>query len=285
MIKFDQITDNLYAITDGSTIGNVGLIVNNGKVSVIDASMYPLMGSKIRKKGATYGNIENLIITHYHFDHIGGIQAFSDLPIISSSNTYDNMKKALNNQWKPSEISKFINSADEKTRELFEGFKIETPNKTFENNINVGNFSVKHVGGHTSGSSLIFYDDDRAVFAGDNLFIERYPWGGDPSADPYKWVNIFAEIIEYKPKIIIPGHGPVIFSLDPIKEYMKYFNKIITLCENNIVDGVDKENIIDDLFNIDFLPVKNKEAKRKTIEHFYTIIKDKIENNKKDLMK
>ncbi|MBK8505081.1 MAG: hypothetical protein IPL46_24475 [Saprospiraceae bacterium] len=61
-------------------------------------------------------------------------------------------------------------------------------------------------GGHTDGDLLVWMPEDKIVFMGDQLFVQRYPYLGEGDlnylSDILQWVSSTLD-----PMICVPGHG------------------------------------------------------------------------------
>ncbi len=265
-------TENTYAITDGSTVGNVGLIsVESGKF-LIDTSMYPKVARNIRKSldSIKGGRLVGGVFTHYHFDHTGGSQEFHDVPMYGHELTLKNFEK----NYLSEEFMKRIKEQDETNQ--FGDLKVTPPSKIFSTNPyvpeEIGNIEIIHTGGHTSGSVLIHFKTDDAIFAGDNLFVGRYPWGGDPSASPYDWRSAMDVIMDLKPKWIIPGHGSPIESLKEVKAYHEYISKVITMVEKAKEESTPEDKALEEVLEIEFLPEAREGMKSGTLKRWVSVI-------------
>ena len=64
------------------------------------------------------------------------------------------------------------------------------------------------MGGHTDCSSIVTVRGSGVVFFGDLLFVGRFPFAGDETADPDAWIAALEYIIALKPDSTVPGHGP-----------------------------------------------------------------------------
>jgi uncharacterized sulfatase len=272
----DKITDSLYAHTEGKTIGNVGLIATEVGNFVIDTSMFPSMARDIRiqvEKIKT-GKLSAAIWTHYHGDHSLGSQAFREAPIYAHESAAHNFTTQYTNE----NLKEILANQPEERRQLMGGLEITPPTKTFdvspymldENN----SIILYQVGGHTDGSTLIHYKEENAIFAGDDLFANIYPWGGDPTASPYDWVNAMDKILEINPKLIIPGHGGVLYNLKEVEYFKSYFLKVIESSKSMVMDNTDEDTAYDELSNIDFYdPGDMVQRKEGTLRHCYKIVK------------
>jgi len=70
-------------------------------------------------------------------------------------------------------------------------------------------FEIRHAGAaHTLGDSFVWMPDLGVMFSGDIVYVERM-LGSGPAHDSASWVDVFDAMAAYKPKYIVPGHGPV----------------------------------------------------------------------------
>lgn len=278
MAYLEKINDYLYAHTAGKTIGNVGVIANDNGNFLIDTSMYPAVARDLRVEleHIKTGKIVAVFLTHYHADHVFGNQIFKDKPIYGHHHIAENLKQNYNEDY----LKKRQQEATDEQKEMFKDLQITLPNKVYTENPLVvdedNTIKIYLVGGHTSGSSIIHYEEEQAIFAGDDLFAGRYPWGGDTTASPYEWVQAMDKIIELSPKVIIPGHGDVLYSVEEAKKFKTYFLKIIEIGEKLASENVVEERALEDLGAIDFYdPGERVQMKQMTLKHCYKVIRAK----------
>jgi glyoxylase-like metal-dependent hydrolase (beta-lactamase superfamily II) len=273
MEYLEQITDQIFAHTKGKTVGNVGVIATDNGNYIIDTSMFPVIARDIRTEiqSIKTGKLLGAILTHYHLDHTAGNQHFHP-HIHSHVKVLENMKSS----YKQEEIIKSLEQREDK--QLFDGMTITYPTHTFETNPyhpdESDTIEVYRVGGHTNGSSLIYYKEEAALFAGDDLFAGLFPWGGDPTASPYDWLAATEMMINLDPKIIIPGHGEVQYNMQEVNKLHEYLSNVIQTGEESIKDASPKEKVIEDLMDIDFNPARNPDMKERTLDQWYSIIKE-----------
>lgn len=269
---FEQVTENTFAIADGSTVGNVGLIASSSGNFLIDTSMYPKVARSIRKSQEIIksGRLVGGVFTHYHFDHTGGAQEFHDIPLYGHQLEKENFEK---NYLKDDFISR-VQSQDKEGN--FHDLKPTLPSRVFSSNPFMPEEDEKirflHTGGHTSGSVLIHFEPDHVIFAGDNLFVGRYPWGGDPTASPYDWKEAMEIILSIKPKWIIPGHGSPIEDLKVITDYKDYIERVISTGETLKAEGTDIEKALEELSDLEFLPEAREGMKQSTLKQWLAVI-------------
>ena len=86
-----------------------------------------------------------------------------------------------------------------------------------EKRLRVGSFDflIRHVGpAHTPEDLVVFVPKLGVLFSGDLFFRGRIPFVGQ--ADSRLWIASLERLIDYKPRVVVPGHGPV--STDPLTD-------------------------------------------------------------------
>lgn len=279
----EKISDSIYAHTKGKTIGNIGVISSDKGNFLIDTSMYPAVARELRVEleNIKTGNIKAVILTHYHGDHTWGNIAFKDKHIYGHHQILENLKNAVNTRWNEQAIKEYIaRDSDKKT--LLEGLEFHFPDKLFDQKkIQLeedSSITIHHVGGHTSGSSIIHYQPENVVFAGDDFFNDGFPYVGDPSSSIYDWIHALEFIKTLRPSIIIPGHGDVDFTLNGISKLLDYFVNIKELGEKLVMEGLDQDSVIKEFDNIDFHKPQESDMKKTSLNQCYSVIKNKVKS-------
>ena len=282
---FEKVTENTYAHTKGETIGNVGVIASETGNFLIDTSMFPKIARKIRievEKIKT-GKVAGAILAHYHADHTWGAMIFKDKPLHAHELVHKNMKRSLAENWSKDSIASYL-AANPERKEMLEELEITLPNSIFRTReyrlSEDETIMLLKVGGHTDGSTLIFYEEENVLFAGDDLFAGIYPWGGDQTASPYAWINALDVILELKPKHIVPGHGPVQDNLKEVEHLKSYLKNVVATAETLVVENTPRDRVVEELGKIGFHSPKSKDFKQATLHRFYEVILKKISKRK-----
>lgn len=128
-----------------------------------------------------------LVLTHWHWDHIFGMNAFQ-VPIISHSKTQDKIKELLKLSWEDRDIDLRVKEGTE-IPFCANAMKIELGNQrdillsepdiTFETRmeLNLGGLScvIEHVGGdHSDDSIIVYIREEKCLFIGDCLYANLY---------------------------------------------------------------------------------------------------------------
>ena len=210
-------------------MSNAGFVVTDDGVVVFDALGTPALGeamvAAIRK--ITAQPIRRVIVSHYHADHVYGLQA---------------LKRAGAEVWAQRRSEAYFTSGlaadrlEQRKRDLFpwvdESTRIVRPDVWLEGDTDFRlggvTFRIVYSGGaHAPEDLLMFVVEERVLFAGDLLFAGRVPFVGN--ADSLGWIRAMDAIIPMKPAVVVPGHGPasrdVERDLALTRDYLAYLRR------------------------------------------------------------
>lgn len=198
---------------------NAGFVVTDGGVVVFDALGTPTAGYRLlqRIREVTDQPIERVVISHYHADHIYGLQAFKDHagnpPVWAQILTNGYFGGTSASQGEDAQ-----RRLEQRREALFpwvdEHTRIVPPDHTFEDEITfeVGgiSFMLKHLGpAHAPGDSIMLVKDYGVLFSGDVIYKGRVPFLDSPETDIQRWLRGLRYLTELTPQpvYVIPGHG------------------------------------------------------------------------------
>ena len=220
-------------------ISNAGFVVTGDGVVVVDALGSPALVNELiaEIRRVTAEPIRCLIVTHFHADHSYGLQAFKAAgaailahPAAKEYLNSDTAQRRL--EASRLEMAPWIN-AD--TRLLpSDGWLDAT-----ETTLRVGRmgFIIRHVGpAHTPEDLVVFVPQRSMLFAGDLVFRGRIPFVGQ--ADSRQWIASLSRLIDFKPALLIPGHGPVsdspLADLQLTRDYLVHLRKTMAEAAANL---------------------------------------------------
>jgi glyoxylase-like metal-dependent hydrolase (beta-lactamase superfamily II) len=221
-------------------ISNAGVVVAPDGVVVIDALGSPSLAERlvaeIRK--ITDKPIQYVIVTHFHADHVYGLQVFKDLgaKVIAQEEgklylTSDTAKLRL--EVSREELAPWVN---DKTR--LEGADIWVIDDE-QMMLSGWQFDLLKVGpAHTPDDLSVYVPAENVLFAGDLMFQGRIPFVGN--ADSAGWIESLDRLMTLTPAVVVPGHGP--HSTNPgqdlqfTRDYLKYLRDAMREPAENLDD-------------------------------------------------
>lgn len=190
-------------------ISNAAFVVTPGGVVVIDALGSPVLATRliaeIRK--VTPQPITHVIVTHYHADHIYGLQIFKALGahIIAhrAAKVYLNSETArLRLETSRQQLAPWV---DAQTRLVEADEWIDGDRELVVGGVH---FQIKPLGpSHTPEDLSVYLPAQKVLFAGDLVFRSRIPYVGQ--ADSRRWIVALDNLLALDMAVIVPGHGPI----------------------------------------------------------------------------
>lgn len=279
----ERVTERTYANTRGEGRGNFGAIIMPNYVVAIDSGMYPSVAREFRTniERTAGAPVTRLILTHYHGDHVFGNQIFKDCQIISSRDLTTRMREVAASQWTREKLEEAAKIRPESYGKLdLDSLEITFPTKVFDESITLRDegfkILVKRVGGHTADSTYVFFPEERVLFAGDLIFAQTFPWGGDATADPDEWITVLKELQRLSIEKIIPGHGPVC-DLNEVQAYLDFFEPVARTMKELIAGGRTLEEVVNFDCYPEFYASETPERRRDTLAQWYRVYKTKLE--------
>ncbi|XP_065093796.1 beta-lactamase-like protein 2 homolog [Ochlerotatus camptorhynchus] len=144
--------------------------------------------------------INDIIISHWHHDHIGGVDEVLD--VIENKDSCKVWKYRRSDA--PETTLK-----NARILELKHGQKFNIEGATLE---------VIHTPGHTTDHIVLVLHEDNSLFSADCILGE----GTTVFEDLYEYMKSLHIIQDAKPTVIYPGHGNIIF--DPVERIAQYIS-------------------------------------------------------------
>jgi glyoxylase-like metal-dependent hydrolase (beta-lactamase superfamily II) len=190
-------------------VSNAGVIITGAGVVVFDALGSPALARLLLEKirAITDEPVVRVIVSHYHADHVYGLQVFEDLDADILAPAGADIYLASDGAKERLEERRFTLDpwVNEDTRLVYPDQYLEE-GKQFRLG-DVG-FIVTVVGNaHSDGDLTLFVAPDRVLFSGDTIFEGRLPYLGD--ANTRRWVQVLERMEREQLVALVPGHGGV----------------------------------------------------------------------------
>ena len=226
---------------------NAGIIDSGGRAMVVDTLFGPQFVAPLKGALAEGGLVAQYVFnTHYHSDHTFGNCAF-DCPVVASTLCSEKMRANLAGPWSKDGIQKWLEANPQAPTD----FSIKPPDLAFSSALTVylGDLQVKMelFDGHTPGSSIAVIEQDGVIFAGDLLFIGRYPFVGDGKIA--RWCTALRRLLEVAAgyRAVVPGHGPILWD-DAIPreagKLLSFFEGCLDVASSLVDKGVPREEAL-----------------------------------------
>ena len=188
-------------------ISNAAAVVTDEGLVIIDALGSPSLAEQFLGLLRTVSDkpVAKLILTHYHADHIYGIQVFKDLgaEVIAPAGfeVYLNSPLARERlEERRFSLSPWVN---ENTR-LVPPDHVVVADERFS--FGGLNYSITFLGSaHSDGDLAVLVEEDRVLISGDIIFEGRVPFTGN--ADTGQWLEVLQNLNTVNLAALIPGHG------------------------------------------------------------------------------
>lgn len=209
---------------------NAGFVVTNDGVIVIDALGTAPLGYEFIKaiRSVTDKPIKRVIVTHFHADHVYGLQAFKEIGAEVWAHRaglqYVEGEAQMRLEQRRRDLFPWVN---EQTRIIKADRWINNDEKFEFGGLH---FELIYMGpAHAPDDMVIVVREDQVFFSGDIIFTGRIPFVGE--ADSKRWLLTVDKLLALKPKLMVTGHGKV--STDPAvdlkltQDYLIYLRQVM----------------------------------------------------------
>jgi quinoprotein relay system zinc metallohydrolase 2 len=209
-------------VENAGGIANIGFVVGEAAVAVIDTGGSPMEGAALLKaiRRVTSLPVKYVIDTHFHPDHVMGNAAFTGTgaEIIG----HKNMPRGLLAR-RDTYVANY--EAVFGTGTAKDAIVVPSHLVAERETIDLGHRKLEiraFPTAHTDSDLIVIDQDSKTLFAGDLVFLERIP-AIDGSI--LGWLKAIAELREIPAARVVPGHGPVTApwpaALDPEQAYFE----------------------------------------------------------------
>ncbi|MCO5976067.1 MBL fold metallo-hydrolase [Ideonella sp. NS12-5] len=246
-LPLQQVADNIWFVQGQAALGapanrnfisNAGFIVTPDGVVVVDALGSPALARALLAsiRSVTRQPVRWVVVTHYHADHVYGLQVFKDLgaTVIARQEGREYLNSDTAQRRLEASRQELAPWVDAQTRLVPADRWLDA-----DTTLTVGGerLLLRHVGpAHTAEDLAVFVERNRVLFAGDLVFRGRVPYVG--TADSQAWITALTGLIDLKPAVIVPGHGAL--SREPLadltltRDYLQYLRRSMAEAAANL---------------------------------------------------
>jgi glyoxylase-like metal-dependent hydrolase (beta-lactamase superfamily II) len=198
--RLEQVADDAWAavaLPETGAAANAGFIRVGDFTIVFDTFASTAAGDDLRVSAEVVAPVAYAIDSHWHAEHVNGNRSFDDVPILATDRTRELMEEHAGGQLAP----------------VF-------PTDVFDERVERAGAVVETLGGgHTESDAFLWFED--TVFTGDLVVVGRHPWVGH--GDVEHWLEILDAFEARRPRVIVPGHGPVgsVEDIPPLRRYLE----------------------------------------------------------------
>lgn len=221
-------------------ISNAGFVVTDAGVVVIDALGTPSLAAKLKDLIATVTDqpVVRVIATHYHADHIYGLQVFKD---------------AGAEIWGPGGARAYLGSTQAEERLDERRFSLDPwvndqtrlipPDRwlTDTTQFSLGgiDFRIDMLGAaHSDDDLSVYVEQDKVLYSGDIIFEGRVPYVGD--ANTKQWLAALTAMQTEGLNALVPGHGPAASNpsaaVTATRDYVAYLRHVMGAAVEQLQD-------------------------------------------------
>ncbi len=222
-----KISPHVWVIPDNDAqlVANIGFVVGSKATLVVDTGMGPRNGEIVLKEAQrlSRGKPLYLVSTHVHPEHDLGAQAFPATTTFIRAE--QQARDIAENGYALADAFRAQNALN---ADLLKDARFRAADITFDPayNLDLGGVKVQLLAmglNHTLGDTVVWVDGDRVLFSGD-LAMKAAP-SFNAKAGLRRWRATLNALVTFRPKIIVPSHGPV-GDGQLINAYQFYFSEI-----------------------------------------------------------
>ncbi len=265
-MHLQQVTKDIYlvqgqagaATENNGFISNAIFIITDEGVVLFDTLGTPVLAKQMLKliRTKTDKKISTVIMSHYHADHLYGLQVFKQLgaKVIAPKGAMDYLNSESAKNLLESRRITLYPYVDDDTQLVYPDLLLD---KAYT--LNMGNKTLEIIpvgSAHSEGDITVLVKPDNVFLVGDLIFTGRIPFVG--SSNTAHWIDILKGIDTDNLNALIPGHGSLDSNpADTINLTLNY----VTFLREQFSVAIDDLQSFDEAYDeIDWQEYKNLPA-------------------------
>lgn len=221
-MELQQVSEHVYyvrgaagiATDNAGFISNAAAIVTDDGIVMVDALGSPSLAAKFLDKlrAVTDQPVRKVLVTHYHADHIYGLQVFKEqgAEIIAPAGYHEYVDSPLAEERLAERRFSLDPWVNDSTYIVRPDVVIDAPMIIEMGGVKI---TANYLGAaHSDGDLSVLVEPDRVLISGDLIFEGRVPFTG--GADTGRWLEVLEQLDNTGLTALIPGHGPA--ARDPV---------------------------------------------------------------------
>jgi glyoxylase-like metal-dependent hydrolase (beta-lactamase superfamily II) len=229
--RLERVADGIWALIstplqDRTTLCNGGIVRGSAGVVVIESFAQPQGASWLAQKARELTGRwpDDVVLTHYHGDHSGGIAGFvrdDGAPRLRSTNVTRELVRQQDSR-------RNEDPGSPRAKALTEALIIDA---AAESAIDLGDRRLRIIprDGHTRSDITIEIDDPAVVFCGDLVWNGMFPNYVD--AIPSRLSRAVRALVRPTRTVYVPGHGPL-GELAELQTYVRLLDSVEQAARN-----------------------------------------------------
>lgn len=257
-MRLERVSPSVWYVEGASALGtranknfisNAAFVITPAGVVVVDALGAPVLAHSLMAhiRSITPLPVTHVLVTHYHADHIYGLQAFKDAGarIIAhqGARAYLHSETALLRlQASRQDLAPWV---DQDTHLVEADQWIDGVQDVVVGGVR---FVLHPVGpAHTPEDMVVYLPSEKVLFAGDLVFRSRIPFVGQ--ADSGQWIKSLDILLGFDASVVVPGHGPLTRDarkdMQLTRDYLVYLRTSMGLAAKNMEPFDEAYNAVD----------------------------------------
>ncbi len=213
-LNYVQVSESVVMVQHDKDQGSnmICVVLDDGLV-FFDCSLFVEIGQEFRKTMEEKYQRKTLALvqSHAHSDHFFGMDAFKDVPYITTTNAKRMFEFQLSidyQKYKEGYMQVFP-----RFDKALESAKFRMPSIWFDGELELGSgdskLILRNAGGHTECSIYAYFEKEKVLLAGDDIQVDYHPYFGDQTGSLKDWVDVLKVWETMDIDHVCAGHGPL----------------------------------------------------------------------------